>query len=191
MAVVVVNHVSLDGVMQSPGRPDEDTRDGFAHGGWAESADDPALGPALQSVMGTGFCWLFGRRSYDEMLGHWNEVGGPYKDGLNGAVKYVASSDPEATLPWPNSRLLTGDVPAAVADLRGRVDGNLVIMGSGELVRSLLPHGLIDELLLIIHPLTLGSGRRLFADDGALRRFELVSADGTSVGNVLARYRCA
>ena len=193
MSVVVVNHVSLDGVMQSPGRPDEDPRDGFAHGGWAASADgsadDPAIGPAMTSVMGARFSWLFGRRSYDEMLGHWNAVGGPYKDGLNAATKYVASSDPDASLPWPNSRLLTGDVPAAVAGLRDEAPGNLVVMGSGVLIRSLLPHGLVDELLLIVHPLTLGSGRRLFPDDGALRRFDLVGAEPTRSGLVLARYR--
>lgn len=192
MSVIVVNHISLDGVMQSPGRPDEDTRDGFVHGGWAASAnDDPTIGPVMGSVMGAGFSWLFGRRSYDEMLGHWNAVGGPYKDGLNAATKYVASSDPDATLPWPNSSLLTGDVPAAVAELRSRSAGNLVIMGSGVLIGSLLPHGLIDELLLIVHPLLLGSGRRLFPDDGAPRRFELVSAEPTSAGLLLARYRSA
>jgi len=189
MSVVVVNHLSLDGVMQSPGRPDEDTRGGFAHGGWAAAADDAAVGPVVASVMGPRFSWLFGRRSYDEMLGHWNEVGGPYRDGLNGAMKHVASSDPDATLPWPNSSLLTGDVPASVAELRGRSAGNLVIMGSGALIRSLLPHGLIDEMLLIIHPLTLGSGVRLFPDDGALRRFALVGAEATGTGLVLTRYR--
>jgi dihydrofolate reductase len=189
MSVVVVNHVSLDGVMQSPGREDEDTRGGFAHGGWAASADDPAVGPVMGSVMGARFSWLLGRRSYDDMLGHWNAVGGPYQDGLNGTTKYVASSDPGATLPWPNSSLLTGDVPAAVAELRRESPGNLVIMGSGVLIRSLLPHDLIDELLLIVHPLTLGSGRRLFPDDGALRRFALVGAEPTKAGLLLARYR--
>jgi dihydrofolate reductase len=191
VAVVVVNHISLDGVMQSPGRADEDTRGGFGHGGWAASSDDPAIGRAMGSVMGARFSWLLGRRSYDEMLGHWNEAGGPYKDGLNGTMKYVASSDPGAGLPWPNSSLLTGDVPAAVRDLRSRSAGNLVIMGSGQLVRSLLPHDLIDELLLMIHPVTLGSGHKLFPDDGRLRRFELVGAEPTEVGIVITRYRRA
>jgi dihydrofolate reductase len=143
----------------------------------------------MGSVMGESFSWLFGHRSYDDLLGHWNEVGGPFKAGLNGTMKYVASSDPDATLPWPNSSLLSGDIPAAVADLRRRSAGNLVIMGSGELICSLLPHDLIDELLLVIHPVTLGSGRRLFPEDGALRRFDLVSAEATDAGLVLARYR--
>lgn len=82
MSVVVVNHLSLDGVLQGPGRPDEDRRDGFAHGGWARSSDDPLVAEALGKVMGPGFSWLFGRFSYEDMLGYWNEAGGPFRDGL-------------------------------------------------------------------------------------------------------------
>ena len=170
MPVPVVDHVGLDGDMQSPGWPDEDTRGGFALGGWAAGPEDPDVGSAMASATGPGFAWLFGRRSDDDMLGHWNAVGGPHKNGLNAARKYVASSDPDARLRWPNSELLTGDVPAAVAALRERSAGNLVVMGSGVLVRSLLPHGLVDEIPLVVHPLTLGSGRRLFPDDGVPRR---------------------
>jgi dihydrofolate reductase len=188
--VVVVNHVSLDGVMQSPGRPDEDTRGGFAHGGWAApAAGDPALGAAMGERMGQGFSWLFGRRSYDDMLGHWNRAGGPFKDGLNQTTKYVASSNPDADLPWPNSRLLSGDVPARVAALRDEAGGNLVIMGSGQLVRSLLPHGLVDELFLMIHPLVLGSGLRLFGPDDEPRHLRLVESSSTESGLLLASYR--
>src|SRR3954468_18665411 len=92
--VIVLNNLTLDGVLQGPGRPDEDTRDGFQHGGWAQpGANDPAIGVALGERMGQGFSWLFGRRSYEDMLGHWNEVGGPFKDGLNDARKYVATSN--------------------------------------------------------------------------------------------------
>ena len=190
MRVVVVEHVSLDGVMQGPGRPDEDTRDGFRHGGWA-SADDPELGTAIGKRMGQDFSWLFGRRSYDDMLTHWNRVGGPFKDGLNEVQKFVASSNPEADLPWPNSTLLTGNVPAEVASLRREHGGNLVIMGSGQLVRSLLPHGLVDEMLLMVHPLVLGSGRRLFDQDDHAHLLELVSCTSTATGVVLATYRPA
>ena len=136
MRIVVVNHLTLDGVLQGPGRPDEDTRDGFSRGGWARPGNDPAMGAAMGAAMGQGFSWLFGRRSYDDMLTHWNAAGGPFKDGLNQTRKYVASSDPDADLPWPSSTVLTGDVPAAVADLRNRPGGNLVIMGSGQLIRS-------------------------------------------------------
>lgn len=119
MRVLFVNHVTLDGVMQGPGRPDEDTRDGFRHGGWAQQgATAPEIGAALTQRMGDQFSWLFGRRSYEDMLGHWNEVGGPFKDGLNQTTKYVASSSPDTNLPWPNSTLLSGDVPNAVGALR-------------------------------------------------------------------------
>lgn len=189
MRVIVTNHLSLDGVLQGPGRPDEDTRDGFRHGGWGALAQDPALGAAMGARMGPGFSWLFGRRTYEDVLGHWNEVGGPFKEGLNGPTKYVASSHPDLVLPWPNSVLLTGDVPAEVARLREQEGGNLVIMGSGHLIRTLLPHGLIDELLLMIHPLLLGSGRRLFGPDPEAHRLRLVESSATGSGVVLATYQ--
>jgi dihydrofolate reductase len=185
----VINHVTLDGVMQSPGRPDEDTRDGFRHGGWAGAAHDPVVHETVGRHMGQGFSWLLGRRSYDDILRHWNAEGGPFKDGLNNATKYVASSHPDAELTWPNSTLLTGDVPAEVAALRDRDGGNLVVMGSGELVRSLLPRGLVDELLLMIHPVVLGSGRRLFGPHDDVRGLELVDSVAAGTGVLLATYR--
>lgn len=191
MRVVVINHLSLDGVMQAPGRPDEDTRGGFAHGGWASIASDPAMAAAMSAVMGDGFSWLFGRRSYEDMLQTWNAAGGPFKDGLNGPMKFVASSDPMLTLEWPNSTLLIGDVPGAVAELRERPGGNLVIMGSGQLIRSLLPHDLIDDVLLMIHPLVLGSGQRLFGQDASTHQFRLERSETTAGGVILATYAAA
>lgn len=140
--------------------------------------------------MGTGFAWLFGHRSYDDMLGYWNREGGYFADGLNATIKHVAVSA-DVQLPWPNSVALTGDVVRSVRTLRAEFDGNLVIMGSGELIRSLLPYNLIDEMLLMIHPLTLGSGRQLFPDDRVLRRFHLENVDRTEDGVILARYRAA
>jgi dihydrofolate reductase len=129
------------------------------------------------------------RHSYEEMLGHWNEVGGPFKDGLNLRLKYVASTNPDTDLRWPNSRLLSGDVPAAVAALREQPGGNLVIMGSGQLVRSLLPRGLVDELFLMIHPIVLGSGQRLFGPTDAEVSLSLVDCAATSTGMIMATYR--
>jgi dihydrofolate reductase len=190
MRVVVVNHISLDGVLQGPGRPDEDLRDDFRQGGWArQGAEDAAIGAALAERMGDGFSWLFGRRSYEDMLEHWNEVGGPFKDGLNKTTKYVASSNSDTDLPWPNSRLLSGDVPAAVSALREQAGGNLVIMGSGQLIRSLLPHGLVDELFLLIHPLVLGSGQRLFGPADEQMPLTLVDSAATATGVMLTTYR--
>ena len=192
MRIVVVNHVTLDGVMQGPGRPDEDTRGGFAHGGWAPQRNDPMLVEAIGERMGQpdgGL--LLGRRSYEDMLASWNERGGPFKEGLNAATKFVASSSGSTRLEWPNSTLLHGDVPAEVAALKERAGGNLVIMGSGQLIRSLAPHGLIDEFLLMIHPLLLGSGQRLFdrGDPGAELR--LLSSAATPTGVIVASYEPA
>lgn len=191
MRVVVVNHISLDGVLQGPGRPDEDTRDGFRHGGWAQDAIDPVMGTAMGERMGSEFSWLFGRRSYEDMLTHWNQAGGPFKDGLNRAMKYVASSDPDTDLPWPNSTLLSGGVPTKIASLREHEGGNFVIMGSGQLIRSLLPHRLIDEFLLMIHPLILGSGHRLFGPDEQAHQLRLTDCTPTSTGVLMATYQPA
>jgi len=189
--VLVVNHISLDGVLQGPGRPDEDARDGFRHGGWAQQSNDPVMGTVIGERMGPNFSWLFGRRSYDDMLTYWNRAGGPFKDGLNRARKYVASRHPDTELPWPNSTVLSGDVPAEVAALREQQGGNLVVMGSGQLIRSLLPHGLIDELFLMIHPLVLGSGHRLFGPDNKAHGLRLIDCTPTSTGVLMVTYRPA
>lgn len=114
-----MNHLTLDGVIQGPGRAGEDASGGFRHSGWASRAGgDPALGAGMRERMSPGFSWLFGRRSYEDVLRHGNSVGGPMADGLNGALKYVASSSPQTDLPWPNSVPLTGDVALKVARLR-------------------------------------------------------------------------
>lgn len=191
MRVLVVNHVSLDGVLQGPGRSDEDTRDGFRHGGWAQQATDPATATAIGERIGREFSWLFGRRSYEDMLAHWNQAGGPFKEGLNRAIKYVASSRPDIELRWPNSTVISGDVPGRVAALREQPGGNLVIMGSGQLIRSLLPQGLVDELFLMIHPLVLGSGRRLFGPSVEAYPLRLVDCTPTATGVLMATYQPA
>ena len=161
--VIVMNGVTLDGVMQGPGRPDEDTRDGFDRGGWGIPYGDEAIIAKMSERMGEDRAFLFGRRTYESLLASWNAKGGPFKEALNSAHKYVASSNPAARLNWPNSTLLHGDVPAAVADRKEGSDTNLVIMGSGVLIGSLMAADLIDEYLLTIAPLVLGTGRRLFA----------------------------
>jgi dihydrofolate reductase len=172
--IVVMNHVTLDGVMQGPGRPDEDTRDGFTQGGWAQRSDTPgdAAGQAMGDRMAAGgglAGWLFGRRTYEDLLGYWNQQpDSDFGPMLNAAPKYVASTTLTEPLPWPASTLLHGDVGDAVRELKAGVDGVLAIMGSGQLVGSLLEADLIDELLLMVHPLVLGSGHRLFPDEAEL-----------------------
>jgi dihydrofolate reductase len=191
--LVVINHITLDGVMQAPARPDEDTRGDFSHGGWAIPRNDEvdevmveALGRRMGKPDGG---LLLGRRSYEDMLSAWNTRGGPYKDALNAAPKFVVSSDPATKLDWPNSTLVHGDIPAAVADLKQSGTGDLTIMGSGRLIRSLLPHGLIDEFLLMIHPIVLGSGQRLFEPDNHVTELSLVDSTPTTKGVILATYQ--
>jgi dihydrofolate reductase len=185
--VIVMNGVTLDGVMQSPGRPDEDRRGGFEHGGWAIPYGDEAMVAKMGERMGEDRAFLFGRRTYEDLLATWDARGGPFKQALNGARKYVASSNPGARLEWPNSTLLYGDVSAAVAELRQRSGANLVIMGSGVLIGSLMAADVIDEYLLMIAPLVLGSGQRLFAD-GVQASLRLVDSSTTRTGVVMATY---
>ncbi len=188
--VIVMNGVSLDGVMQSPGRSDEDTRDGFELGGWNAPYGDETIVAKMGERMGDGHAWLFGRHTYEQLLGYWNAQGGPFKDPLNNIRKYVASSNPATKLEWPNSTLLRGDVPAAVADVKQSSTANLVIMGSGVLIGSLMAADLIDEYLLMIAPLVLGSGRRLFAG-GTHASLRLVDSSITSKGVLIAAYEPA
>jgi dihydrofolate reductase len=188
--VVVMNHVTLDGVMQAPGRADEDPRDGFAHGGWGAPRGDETIVAKIGERMGEDRAFLFGRRTYEQLLASWNRQCGPFKDALNSAQKYVASRNAASRLEWPNSTLLTGDVPGALAELKTRSETNLAIMGSGELISSLMAADLIDEYLLMIHPLVLGTGRRLFPE-GVQASLRLVESVATPTGVVLGTYEPA
>ena len=193
--IVVMNHVTLDGVMQGPGRADEDTRDGFTQGGWASRSitPDDATGKTMGERMAAGgglAGWLFGRRTYEDLLATWNARGGPFKDALNNTPKYVASTTASEPLPWPNSTLLRGDTADAVRALKAEAGGVLAIMGSGVLIGSLMAADLIDEYLLMIHPLVLGTGRRLFPA-GAHVPLRLTGSVSTTAGVVVATYEPA
>jgi dihydrofolate reductase len=189
--VVVINHLTLDGVMQAPGRRDEDTRGGFEHGGWASSRmlGDEVIGAAMGARMASSSGLLFGRRTYDDLLSHWNSQDSPFKDALNDAPKHVASRTLSEPLPWPNSTLLRGDIADAVAALKDEPGDELQVMGSGELIQTLRRHNLVDEYMLLIHPLVLGSGRRLFSDIGARAALRLVDANASPSGVVIATYQ--
>ena len=193
--IVVMNHVTLDGVMQGPGRADEDTRDGFAQGGWAQRSvtPDDAVGKAMGERMAAGgglAGWLFGRRTYEDLLASWNAQGGPFKDALNNSPKYVASTTLKEPLPWPNSTLLRGDIVDALRPLKAQSGGVLAIMGSGVLIGSLMAANLIDEYLLMIHPLVLGTGRRLFPG-GVHVLLRLTDSVTTATGVLIATYEPA
>lgn len=193
--IVVMNHVTLDGVMQGPGRPEEDTRGGFALGGWGSrsATPDDATGKAMGERMAAGgglAGWLFGRWTYESLLSTWNDRGGPFKDALNNSPKYVASTTLQEPLPWPNTTLLHGGVSDAVCALKAQSGGVLAIMGSGVLIGSLMAAGLIDEYLLMIHPLVLGTGRRLFPA-GVHASLRLAHSVTTATGVVIATYEPA
>jgi dihydrofolate reductase len=184
--ISVVNHVTLDGVMQAPGRPGEYTRGGFEHGGWAVPYFDEVLGRAMGERMTSDGAMLLGRRTYEDFAGFWpKQTDNPFTPVLNQRRKYVASTTLTEPLAWENSTLLTGDVGDAVAAL----DVDLTVLGSGELIRALMQRDLIDEFVLTIHPLVLGTGRRLFADGGPPATLELVGATPTTTGVVITTYR--
>jgi dihydrofolate reductase len=187
--VVVVNNVSMDGVMQAPGRADEDTRGGFTHGGWAADYNDAVKGQTMAKGMAKGGDLLFGRRTYEDFFKVWpNRKDNPFTAVLDNTQKYVASTMLREPLPWKNSTLLHGDAADAVAELKSSEGGDLTVLGSGVLVQSLLRRNLVDQLMLLIHPLTLGPGRRLFADDGAMAKFRLDQHVVTTTGVIIATY---
>jgi dihydrofolate reductase len=190
--LIVINNITLDGVMQAPGRPDEDTRDGFAHGGWAAPYGDEVMGRVMGERMARPGALLLGRRTYEDFASFWpKQTDNPFTPVLNERVKYVASTTLREPLPWTNSKLLRGDAAQAVAELKEQGHDSLAVLGSGELIRSLLQHDLIDEYVLTIHPLVLGAGRRLFPDDGTTAKLRLVDSTPTTTGVLIATYQPA
>jgi dihydrofolate reductase len=188
--VVVTNHLTLDGVMQAPGRPDEDLRGGFEHGGWAQPGIDEVMGRVMGERMARGGPLLFGRRTYEDFYAYWpNQKDNPYTEVLDKAQKYVASTTLTEPLPWSNSTLLADDVTDAVSKLKKQSAKDIGVLGSGELVQSLMRRDLVDEFVLMIHPLVLGSGRRLFPEGGPHAALRLVDTVTTTTGVVIATYR--
>ncbi len=190
--VVVFMNLTLDGVMQAPARPDEDRRGGFEYGGWAIPYAEPGIGKAAGESMATSGALLLGRRTYEDFYSVWpTRTDNPFTAVLNSAQKYVASTTLQEPLVWSNSTLLKGDIPEAVSRLKDQPGKDIVILGSGMLVQSLMRANLIDEYTLLIHPLILGSGRRLFADGGTFTALRLVSVQTTTTGVAIAIYQPA
>lgn len=191
--VIVIEHLTLDGVMQAPGHPDEDSRDGFQHGGWANRSQDPAMQEVMGAHMSSAWSLLAGRTTYDRFADYWpKQAPNPFTEALNRVQKYVASTTLTEPLPWQHSTLLKGDAAVAVARLKEDLDENLVVFGSGVLVRSLLSRNLVDEFVLLIHPLVLGSGRRLFPSSGSdLFAFRLIDSATTATGVMIGTYQPA
>jgi dihydrofolate reductase len=188
MKVIAVTQITLDGIMQAPARADEDTRDGFQHGGWAVPNTDSASAAEMSRMPGV-VGLLLGRRTYEDFYQVWpNRRDNPFTPVLNAAQKYVASTTLTEPLPWANSTLLKGDAADAVEKLRAQPGGDLVILGSGVLIQSLMRRNLIDRFVLSIHPVLLGAGRRLFPNDGSFADLRLVDFKTTSKGVVIATY---
>jgi dihydrofolate reductase len=187
--VIVNNNLTLDGLMQAPGRPDEDLRGSFQHGGWALPYNDAVKGKVMAEGMARGGDL---RRTYEDFFKVWpKRKDNPITEVLNSARKYVASTTLKEPLPWQNSIPLAGDAADTVARLKQEPGHDLVILGSGELVRSLMRRNLIDQFILLIHPLLLGSGRRLFTDDRTFAKLRLVDSVPTTTGVMIATYQPA
>jgi len=197
MKVVVSEFSSLDGVVQAPGAVDEDTSGGFRHGGWWHPYFDPeVMGPVIEGVADRCEVLLQGRRTYQVSAAAWPERAGSgaFADWINAAQKYVVSDTlGEADVAeWGPTTVIRGaDLVATVSDLRARDGGDIYVYGSLTLTRTLLAAGLVDELILMVGPVTLGGGKRLFADDGELRRFRLIEAVPASTGALVCRYELA
>jgi dihydrofolate reductase len=189
--LIAVEHVTLDGVVQAPGHPDEDRRGGFEHGGWhAAYVDEEFARIAGQRIAATD-AYLFGRWTYEKMARFWADVpeGDIFGDTLNRTTKHVVSSTLDEPLTWRNSSLLQGEAPQAVKELKAQPGGTICLLGSGQLLRTLLEHGLVDRLLLTIDPIVLGSGTRLFEAGHGPCALELEETLGTSNGVIVASYR--
>jgi dihydrofolate reductase len=193
MRKVIVNEfMSLDGVAQAPGGADEDTSDGFSHGGWhmRYMEDDLAQRWVLASIVEAGG-FLLGRRTFEIFAAYWPnapEEEQVIAEPLNTKPKYVASTTLTEPLEWQNSTLLRGEAAKAVAALKQEDGSDLHVIGSTELVQMLIEHSLVDEFRLMLDPVTLGGGKRIFRDDGSLRALRLVDSEVTTTGAILATY---
>ena len=195
MRVLVSEFMSLDGVVQAPGGPQEDTSGGFRHGGWSMPYFDPeVMGQVIGTFAERGAALLQGRRTYQVSAAAWpKRSGDSFTDWINGVQKYVVSDTlTEADLTWKPTKLIRGaDLISEVTALRNQSGGDIYIYGSLSVVRALLTANLLDELVLMIEPITLGGGKTLFPTDGEMRKFELISARTAATGVQVCHYRAA
>ncbi len=189
-SITVTMWVTLDGVAQGLGRPDEDTRGGFTQGGWGPRYNDEVMGREMAEAMAKPGDMLFGRRTWQDFITAWGRLtdGNPFTTRMNATTKYVVSRTLQNADAWQNSILLRGDAADTVAGLKARSDRDLGIVGSASLVRSLHAAGLIDHYTLLICPLTLGSGARLFDGPAPLTEFDLTGSATTTKGVIIAHY---
>src|SRR5882762_1546219 len=187
--IIVLEHISLDGVIQAAGGPDEDTSDGFAYGGWAAPYSDDAIEAALIKKMNSPFDLLLGRKTFDSWAGFWPQHG-DFWPSVNTATKYVASNTMTSS-EWQPSVFLSGDVAKKVAELKQGEGPDLHIWGSGNLLQTLMKHDLVDDFWLMIYPITLGQGKRLFAEGTIPAAFKVTESIVGSTGVILMNYERA
>jgi dihydrofolate reductase len=190
--LIVIEFMTLDGVVQAPSYPDEDTDDGFSHGGWhTPFFDDASMQWAMNNITSAGSL-LFGRRTYDTFAAHWPKASKEEQalaEPFNTRQKYVASTTLTEPLGWQNSTLLQGDAIAAVTALKQSAGDSLHVFGSTQLVHALLANDLVDELRLMIDPILLGGGKRIFHNHNALTPLRLIDSQPTTTGAILATYQ--
>jgi dihydrofolate reductase len=195
MQIILSHFLSLDGVAQAPGGPEEDTDGGFAHGGWSHPYFDvPKMGPVIGGVLDRSDAILFGRRTWEVAAAAWPERGGdPFSDKINTCAKYVASRtlSQDDVAKWQGSELLAGDAIEAIRTLREEQGGAAYVLGSCSLSQALIEHDLVDEYVLMLEPLLLGGGKTIFPAAGTKHPLELVSAEPTDTGVIMATYRRA
>ncbi|MCC5982500.1 MAG: dihydrofolate reductase family protein [Oceanicaulis sp.] len=186
----IIEHISLDGVIQAPGGPEEDPEAGFEHGGWAFPHADPAVGEAIGAAHGERFDLLLGRRTYDIWAGYWPHQTGPMADSLNAARKFVATHRPES-LDWGPAEDLGADMMAGLRRIKAADGPDFIVWGSSTLTPLLIEHGLADEVLLLVFPVLLGKGKRLFSETAAPTELTLVSTRTASSGVIISTYKPA
>lgn len=186
--IVVFNSLTLDGVMQAPGGVDEDRRGGFTEGGWSRPYQDEVMGNVAAEGMAKGGPLLLGRQTYENFYSYWpHQTDNPFTEVLNRTQKYVASRTLSEPLPWENSTLLKGEAEKTVADIKAEEGQDITVLGSGQLLQTLIRHQLVDRYVLLIHPLVLGSGRRMF-DENLRATLDLVDVVPTTKGVIIATY---
>ena len=184
--ILVLEHISLDGVIQAPGGPDEDTSGGFTHGGWIAPYSDALLGTLLRKQMSLPFDLLLGRKTFDIWAPYWPQHGDVWP-GANTATKYVASNSLTSSA-WQPSVFLSGDIASKIAQIKQQPGPDLHVWGSGDLIQTLIKHDLVDAFWLMIYPLTLGAGKRLFAAGTLPAAFELTESNVTPAGIMVVNY---
>ena len=187
--IIVLEHISLDGVIQAPGGPDEDTNNGFAYGGWIAHHSDPILGTALRKQMNSPFDLLLGRKTFDIWAPYWPQHVDAWP-GANTATKYIASNTLTSSN-WNPSVFLSGDIAEKVAELKQQPGPDLHVWGSSNLLQTLIKHDLVDTFWLMIYPITLGRGKRLFAEGTIPAAFKVTESIVTPNGVIVVNYERA